>query len=192
MTWTVAGGRGHAHGDGLDESPEEPPAPLPEAFADLVSEDHRNFLRDMRMFTAVEELRVDRRTGQTSLAKFSLHVDRKSTTPPGEAEHRLQRMLHPIIDAAAAAFGARLVSYDRVFRQAQSAALDEEGQVMSPHLLMSETPRVGHADFYFDAAEWGEEFFAAQREHLEAVLYDSAFERAHLYQVEERGQVDKR
>ncbi len=173
-------------------SSDDPPAPLPPPFARLVSEDHRNFLKDLRMFTAEEQVRVDRRSGQTSLAKFSLHVDRRATTPAVEAQRRLEQGVSPMIDAAQHAFGARLVVCDRVFRQAQSAAIDEEGQVMSPELLCSQTMRVSHIDFYFDTVEWGEEFFAAHREELEAVLHDPAFERARLYQVQERSQVDKR
>lgn len=183
--WRWATGR-------FDESPEEPPAPLPEEFAEQVSQDHRNFLRNLRTFTAVEEVQLDRRTQQTRLEKFSLHVDRRPAVAAPVAQARLRELLSPVLEGADQAFGLRLVVFDRVFRQAASASLDEEGQTMSPHILLPETLRVGHVDFYFDAVEWGEQFFADHRQRIDATLYDPAFDQAHLYHVDELGQVDKR
>lgn len=85
----------------------DPAAPL-EPMAEGMNEDHRNFLRDYRFFKTAEEKLVDRLRGQTSLAKYTFHIDREPEVPHDEAVRELQPAIDRLAELAAGAFGLRL------------------------------------------------------------------------------------
>ena len=149
---------GAGGGDGDDPDPRRGGKEWLPAWAEnAIVADHTNFLREVRPFEVAPSVAVDRRTGQTSLAKYLIEVE---DTGSGAGAEVLDSVRGALADAAANAFGLRLHIANDVVREAEMAAVDEPGQAYTGRYR----ERTGmHAidEMYFDHTVWAEEFFAS-------------------------------
>ncbi|MFD7407818.1 hypothetical protein ACFV7R_35335 [Streptomyces sp. NPDC059866] len=162
---------------------------LPDRLRELVVEDHRNFLRDLRPFRVREEVVLDRMSGQTALEKYVFELDRPDGADPGSAAEHLREQMAVLEGEASAAFGIRQILVDHVEAEGVTAPVDEPGQRLLPETL-SETSRQAFVELYFDQREWAEDWFA--RPGVRAVLQDPYWKPVRGYRVEERCGLDRR
>jgi hypothetical protein len=155
----------------------------------VVSNDHRNCLRGLRGCPVTEEVLHDRLAGQTSLAKYLFEFDRYPTTPFEEARERARELGTEFLARAGSAFGIRRISLNLVDGEAETGALDEEGQLITGRLL-PETDKVAFLEVYFDHEEWGDGLFA--QDGLRELLVDPFFAVARGYKIDERCGLDRR
>jgi hypothetical protein len=142
--------------------------------------DHRNCLEGIRNYRLAEEVLHDGLTGQTSCAKFVLLVP---TAVGGAIDEGWKRGLAA---AFAAAFGSRLLVFDRVLG---SQRTEDEGRVITED-FDEDTDLAAIVELDFDNEEWGREFLADPA--VEDLL---ALERAGgtvAYQAEEDPGIDRR
>ena len=149
--------------------------------------DHTNFLREVRPFEVTPSIAADRRTGQTSLAKYLVEVE---DTGAGEAAAgaALAEVRSAFAGAAAEAFGLRLHITNDVVREATMAAVDEPGQAYTGQ-YQERTPMLAIDEFYFDHTVWAEEFFAGPT--VRPALFARTGVRVAVYAVSELVGVDK-
>jgi hypothetical protein len=157
--------------------------------AELVTQDHRNFLRELRSFRVDADILIDNLSGQTALAKYVLELDRYPETTAPDAERDLVLLVDRLKAEAAEAFGLRLVEVNRVLSEGETEPIDEPGQRPLGRPL-AETTKQAYLEIYFDQQEWAEDWFA--RPVVHALLADPCFAMSRVYRVEEQCQVDKR
>jgi hypothetical protein len=147
--------------------------------------DHTNFLREVRPFEVTPEVRLDRRRGQTSLAKFLIEVEDTGAGPEatGAALDEIRAAL-----AGPEVFGYRLHIANTVAREAEMAAVTEPGQAYTGR-YRDTTTMAGIDELYFDHLVWGEEFFASAG--VRAAFAPRAGVRAGVYAVTELVGVDR-
>lgn len=121
--------------------------------------DHTNFLREVRPFEVTPTIAVDRRSGQTSLAKYLVEVEDTGAGPQAAAKAR-DAVREAFAAAAPDAFGLRLHIANDVVREAEMAAVNEPGQAYTGR-YRDRTDMYAIDELYFDHTVWGEEFFAA-------------------------------
>jgi hypothetical protein len=149
--------------------------------------DHTNFLREVRPFEVRPSVGIDRRSGQTSLAKYLLEVEDVSAGVDA-AKAVLDGVRSAVASTSDSAFGLRLHIANDVVREAEMAAVTEPGQAYTGR-YRDVTPMLAIDEFYFDHTVWAEEFFAGTgpREALRTV----AGVRVGLYRVTELVGVDR-
>jgi hypothetical protein len=163
---------------------------LPKEVTDEIWRDHTNFMRDLRSFEVEERCLVDRRSGQTNLAKLLFIYSLKDGAGRDEAARSyLDEHLPALTEAVAEAYGARLFLTNMVMRELESAPVEEPGQRYTGRYLES-TPILAFEEYYFDNAEWAGELFA--RPDICGRLRRSPFLDVQGLVVEERIGVDKR
>lgn len=121
--------------------------------------DHTNFLRDVRPFEVAPSIVVDRRSGQTALAKYLVEVEDTGAGADAAAE-ALTSVRKAFADAAGDAFGLRLHIANDVVREAEMAAVAEPGQAYTGS-YRERTGMCAIDEMYFDHTVWAEEFFAS-------------------------------
>ena len=149
-----------------------------------IVDDHTNFLREVRPFEVEPTTLVDRRTQQTSLAKYLLEVEADGDDR-GAAEALYEQIAEQV--TASDAFGLRLAVQNRALREAEMAPVTEPGQAYTGRYLDS-TTMVGIDELYFDHRDWAEECFRG----LAPVLRPQPGVRIRLHAVEELVGVDRR
>lgn len=162
---------------------------FPPEVRELIVEDHRRFLRELRPFRVREEVVLDRLSGQTALEKYVFELDRPDGVGPEAARRYLDERVAELVGEAAHAFGIRQVVVDHVESEGATAPVDEPGQRTLPGTL-PETSRQAFVEIWFDQREWAEEWFA--RSAVRAVLQDRYWSAARGYRVEERCGIDRR
>lgn len=162
---------------------------FPPDVAEAVAQDHRNVLSNLRSYQVREDVRLDRLTGQTALAKYLFEVDRDPAVPAQESADRLAAGIGRLRDLAADAYGLRLLTADWVLSERAATPIDEPGQRPSPVPLPS-TDRLAYLELYADAEEWAEQWLATP--DVRAVLRDPFFPSFAGYRVEERCGLDTR
>lgn len=165
------------------------PLRLPPDLADIVAQDHRNFLRELRSFPVEEQVVVDELRGQTALVKYLFEFDRAEADDPGRARERLDVSMARLRSEAAHAFGLRLLLVNHALGERATEGIDEPGQRPLPHLLPA-TTKQGFVELWFDQQEWAEEWFRCPA--VRAVLQDRAWTLARGYRVEEACGLDRR
>jgi hypothetical protein len=142
--------------------------------------DHRNCLEGIRNYRLEEEVLHDGLRGQTACAKFVLLV-------PTDLGPVLDEGWKAELNAAfAAAFGSRLLVFDRVLG---SQATEDEGRVITADFSEA-TDLAAILELDFDNEEWGREFLADP-----AVEHLLRLERADgtiAYRAEEDPGIDRR
>ncbi len=149
-----------------------------------IVDDHTNFLREVRPFEVSPTVLLDRRTQQTSLAKYLLEIE--STGSGRAAAEEVYARLGEAV-AGSEAFGLRLAIQNRALREAEMAAVDEPGQAYTGRYLET-TSMIGIDELYFDHRDWAEECFRG----LAELLLPQPEVRIGLYAVEELVGVDRR
>lgn len=162
---------------------------LPEELRDLIVEDHRNFLSELRPFRVREQVALDRLSGQTALEKYVFEFDRPDGTTPGEAAGHLDARVQALVDESASAFGIRQILVDHVEAEGATAPVDVPGQRPLPGMLPT-TSRHAFVEFYFDQREWAEDWFA--RPAVRALLQDRFWQSVRGYRVQEQCGLDRR
>ncbi len=157
--------------------------------AELIAQDHRNCLRDLRSCKVSEDVVLDRRSGQTVLVKYLFEFDRHPDTPADVAASAFRVIVDAVVAAADSAQGLRLVVANDVLSESATEAIDEPGQ-RSLGRPLPETTKQGYLELYFDDVTDAEEWFA--REEIRSLLQDPSFAVARGYRIEERCGVDKR
>jgi hypothetical protein len=155
-----------------------------------LSRDNPNFLSGIRSFEVEESVRFDRRSGQSTSAKFSVAVERPEGSDEGEARETVETLWRRLGELLGGAYGARLMLTNRVISEAEYEPIREPGQQVTGRTL-PESSRVGLAEVYFDHGMWGEEFFASDPVRSElAGLVDEGL--ARVFHVHEELGHDKR
>ena len=165
------------------------PLRLPPELGEVIAQDHRNFLRELRQFSVEEQVLVDELRGQTALVTYLFEFDRAGTDDPAEARRRLDAGMARLRDEAAHAFGLRLLVVNRVLDERATEPIDEPGQRPLPRLL-PETTKQAFVELWFDQQEWAEEWF--RRPAVRAVLQDRAWALARGYRIDESCGLDRR
>jgi hypothetical protein len=127
---------------------------------------------------------VERRTRQTSLAKYLLEVEAvgDDRTAAEDAYALFGEAL-----ASSDAFGLRLAVQNRVVREAEMAPVVEPGQAYTGRYLGA-TSMIGIDELYFDHRDWAEECFRG----LAELLRPHPEVRMRLHAVDELVGVDRR
>jgi len=162
---------------------------LPPQTREVIAQDHRNFLRDLRTCVVEERLLVDRRSGQTQHEHYLIELDRHPDADPGAAVRRVEGMVQGLLSEQSAAYGIRLVVLNMVQAELAAAAIDEPGQ-RSLGQPLPQTCKVAYLDFAFDHREWAEEWFA--RPAVRSLVQDPWFAVARGYRLEVESAIDKR
>lgn len=158
---------------------------LPSWAERAIVNDHTNFLRDVRPFEVTPSTAADRRTGQTSLAKYLVEVE-DTGAGVAAADAALAEIRSAF--AGADAFGLRLHITNDVVREARMAAVDEPGQAYTGQ-YQDRTPMLAIDELYFDHTVWAEEFFAGPS--VRPALFARTGVRVAVYAVTELVGVDK-
>lgn len=151
--------------------------------------DHTNFLREVRPFEVAPEVVVDRRTVQTSLAKYWIECDAADGGAAAAAGEAWKRLWDAIASAGADAFGLRLAVENRALREAEMDPVLEPGQAYAGR-YRPETTMQGFGELYFDHRVWAEEFF--REPSVAAALTPVRGVRTGVYAVDELVGVDRR
>jgi hypothetical protein len=149
--------------------------------------DHTNFLREVRPFEVTPAIAADRRSGQTSLAKYLVEVE-DTGAGPAAATEALTEVRSAFAAAADGAFGLRLHITNDVVREAEMAAVTEPGQAYTGR-YREQTPMLAIDELYFDHTVWAEEFFAGPA--VRPALFARTGIRVAVYAVAELVGVDK-
>ncbi|MFB7222743.1 hypothetical protein [Streptomyces sp. NPDC056227] len=162
---------------------------LPEELRELIVQDHRNFLRDLRPYRVREEVVLDRLNGQTALEKYVFELDRPDGADAEEAAAHLREQMAVLAEEASYAFGIRQILVDHVESEGATAPVDEPGQRPLARTLAT-TLRQAFVELYFDQREWAEDWFA--RPKVRGVLQDRYWQPIRGYRVEEQCGLDRR
>lgn len=149
--------------------------------------DHTNFLREVRPFEVTPSVAADRRSGQTSLAKYLVEVE-DTGAGAGAAADVLASVREAFADAAPDAFGLRLHIANDVVREAEMGAVNEPGQAYTGR-YRERTGMYAIDEMYFDHTVWAEEFFASPA--VRPALAPRTGVRAAVYAVAELVGVDR-
>lgn len=154
-----------------------------------IAQDHRLFLRELRGFTVEEDVLVNHLRGQTSLVKYQFEYDRRPDEGSDAGAERLRAQMDRLVSLSDAVFGLRLLIANHVLVETGSEPIDEPGQ-RSTGQALSDTPRQGFVELYFDQDEWAEEWF--RRDDVRAALLGEGWGRAHGVKLAEQCGLDRR
>jgi hypothetical protein len=164
---------------------------FPRGVAEMLSDDHQNFLSHLRRFDVEERVLFDRRSGQLTSAKYVIVLDR----PDGLASAEVPRGVAQVVDVLGAlledSYGARLLVEDRVLCERENVAMREPGQRPTGR-VMADSSRLAFLALHFDDEVWGDEFFA--RPEVRRAMLDAGFGPGWCaaYHVFERAPHDRR
>ena len=162
---------------------------LPSWAEQAIITDHTNFLREVRPFEVEPRSVVDRRTEQTSLAKYLIEVDAVDEGGRAAARETYDRIWDAIGVAGEDAFGLRLAVENRALREAEMAPVLEPGQAYTGR-YRPDTAFQGFGELYFDHRVWAEEFF--RRPEIAAAVSARAGVHVGVYAINELVGVDRR
>lgn len=132
---------------------------FPDDVRELIVQDHRQFLRELRGFRVIEDVVLDRLSGQTALQKYLFEFEQPDEDPPELAAAHLDELVDVLLAQAPDAFGLRQILVNRVTSEGAVEAVDEPGQRPVDQTLAS-TTKSAFVEFYFDHSEWAEHWFA--------------------------------
>ena len=162
---------------------------LSPAEQELVVQDHRNCLRDLRSFRVDERIVLDELRGQTALVKylFDFETAPERSDAAASSDVAASARLAAIADELATSardgdVGLRLLLSNAVTAEQASEAVDEPGQRSVPRLVEHST-KVGFLECYFDQQEWADDFFALPQ--VRTLLRDPAFASIRGYRIDE-------
>lgn len=156
---------------------------------EVIAQDHRNFLRDLRTCAVEERVLVDRRSGQTHHEHYLIELDRRPDAEPDAAVQRVEQMTQGLLSEQPAAYGLRLVVLNTVQAELAAGPIDEPGQ-RSLGQPLPQTCKVAYLGFAFDHREWAEEWFASPA--VRRIIQDPWFAVARGYRLEVESALDKR
>lgn len=162
---------------------------FPEVVHERIVQDHRNCLRELRSFPVREQVLLDRLSGQTSLVKYVLELDRRADTSQQAADEHLGEQLAGLVEQMDSAFGLRQVLVDHVEGEGATEAVDEPGQRPLGRLL-PQTRRHAYVEVYADHPDWAQEWFAQPA--VADVLRDPWWDTVRCYRVAEECGLDRR
>lgn len=149
---------------------------------ELVAQDHRNCLRDLRSYLVGERIVIDELRSQTSLVKYLFDFDAPPDALAKSAE-RLQSLADALGELARTGnHGLRLLSVNAVTSEQENDPIDEPGQRPAGRVLALST-KSGFLECYFDQQEWADDLFA--RPEVRALLRDEPFARVRGYRIDE-------
>lgn len=156
----------------------------------FLSEDHENFARELRGFQVRETTWFDRRSGQLSADKYVVVLDLPENTEREVGEAAVDRVEQGLASLLDDAYGARLMSSNRVLSESVYTDRREPRQGITGRVTDSD--RLAYLELWFDHQAWGEEFFAQPR--VLELLVDGGFApgASAAYHVLERIGHDKR
>jgi hypothetical protein len=157
--------------------------------ADLMAQDHLNFLSRLRSCAVRERVLVERRSAQTALEKYIFEYDRAADVGAADALERFRTVIDELMTKTTLARTARLVIANEVLSEQETAPLREPGQLALPR-NRAETDKVGYLEFWFDSTAAAEDYFVA--EEVGATLRPAGFAVRTGYHVEERCVIDRR
>jgi len=162
---------------------------IPEGDRQAIWADHTNCLRNIRALEVAPEVLADKCTGQMVFVKYVFEYHFTADVPAATAEAAYQEEHLPRLRALLGeAFGFRKCITNKALRQAVTAPLAEEGQILTGDYIDPESVyRI--EEYWFDNAAWGADFFGDPR--VRDLLRAPERGRMEGYLVEEKCGVDK-
>jgi len=162
---------------------------FPPKVSNLIVEDHRVFLRDLRGFGVREQVVLNRLNGQTALRKYLFEFERPAGMSSAEGVAQLDQLVREVGALVDTAFGLRVVLANSVLYEGATEAVDEPAQ-RPLGVPLPETTKQGFVEFYFDQREWAEQWFAEP--DVRRALTGGVWALARGYRVQERCGFDRR
>lgn len=174
----------------VDDDMANASAYIPDWFQPLIWEDHKKCIERVEAWEVDEHVIVDRRCGQITMAKFMFLYD---SIDPKVVEGRMATYSRDHVPALAelfrSAYGGRMYVSNVVRRQAETTDDFGEGAAYTGGYAAF-APVMAIAEFYFDNAEWADEFFSSRP--VVALMRDSSLGRIAGFSITETVGVDKR
>jgi len=150
-----------------------------------IAQDHLNFLRNLRSTMVSETVPLDRLTGQPSLVKYLIEIDRFPN--PEKPQRALAAFEEQLIDFAEPRKELRQIKLNRIDCELEAEPMEEPGQRSTDRPLNS-TNKLAFIEIYADDFHWSHSFF--QNEKISQLLRETPLQIS-VRAVEERCGLDR-